>query len=323
MVGDIHSTDPLNCLTYQPRLLNMSGSECQVSMTAASVPTLRPSQASMRGRTLAPSSEPHPPSRPRVLRPGATPPATGGFYYLHNEFAVTASKPLAVGFFQLDSGSNNELDLPLGMFQDPLQPFDPLLNADGLAAIGYPFSSLDAFSFGFGFAGLADPRAEPHHESISMAALDMDTLDLASTLHPLPGLLAEFSALPASIEPTAPVHFALQHYKWTLLLSNTTKNPTWSTSMVFLRLGSKRPLVMHFLLASSLKSIVSNQEVDNPSEMPAIAKHHFQMGAKLLVQELSNQGEPDHVNVMTAFWFLYLCRSWQANLEMGEVTKLT
>jgi hypothetical protein len=148
-------------------------------------------------------------------------------------------------------------------------------------------------------------------------------LDLASTVHPLPGLLAQFNALPGSMNLSPPEHYALHYYQTTLSLSHTTKDPVWSTSMVFHHLGSKRPLVMHLLLSSTLKSLVSNQEVNDSSAMIVIAKHHFQAGANLLIEELSNKVNPDHVNVMTAFWFLYLYRSRQANLNIGEMMQLS
>jgi hypothetical protein len=264
---------------------------------------------------------------PRELLPGATPSSSRGVSYVGDDFPAPASNPLAVGIFQLDFGSTSEFDWPLGMFQDPLLPFDPYPNANDFMEVGNPFSCLDEFSFGIGPSSIVDSTAEPHSDSINNSintiTSGMNILDLASAVHPLPGLLAQFHALPASIESSGTVQFALHYYQTTLSLSNTTKDPIWSTSMVFLRLGSKRPLVMHLLLASSLKSLVTNQEVNNLPEMLAIAKHHFQMGAKLLVEELSNEVEPDHVNVMTAFWFLYLYRSRQANLNMGEMTQLS
>src|SRR5277367_5694723 len=127
----------------------------------------------------------------------------------------------------------------------------------------------------------------------------MGMLDLTNTVHPVPGLLPQYMALPGSMELSSPEQIALSYYQGTLSLSHTTKDPTWGTSMVFLRLGSKRPLVMHFLLAASLKSLASNQEVNHLSDMLVIAKHHYHTGAKLLIEELSNQVNPDHVNVMT------------------------
>jgi len=209
------------------------------------------------------------------------------------------------------------------MFQDPLPPFDQVPNADDLMAMGNQFSTLHDSSFGNEPSSFADSHAEPHRDSIDMVASGRNMLDLVGTVHPLPGLLAQFTAFPATMDLSPPEQFALCYYQNTLSLSHTTKNPIWSTSMVFLRLGSKRPLVMHLLLASSLKSIVSNQKVNNLSEMLLIAKHRFQTGARLLIEELSNQVNPDHVSVMTAFWFLYLYRSRQANLNMGEMTQLS
>jgi hypothetical protein len=93
--------------------------------------------------------------------------------------------------------------------------------------------------------------------------------------------------------------------------------------MVFLRLGSKRSVVMHLLLAASLKSLMTNQEVNHLSDMQVMAEHHFKIGENLLIGELSNQVGQDHVNVMTAFWFLYLYRSRQANFDMGEMAQLS
>jgi hypothetical protein len=211
------------------------------------------------------------------------------------------------------------------MLQDPLL-FEQNPTMDELMAQCDFFPSSDDFPSGIEPSTFANFQAElpqdlPRPTSVPTSRAMV--LDFTKTFHPLPGLLAQFTSLPGSIELSAPEHYALHYYQTTLSLSCTTKDPKWSTSMVFLRLGSKRPLVMRLLLAASLKSLVSNQKVDNPSEILAIAKNNFKIGTSLLIEELSNQVNPDHVNIMTAFWFLYLCRSRQTNLSIGEMTQLS
>src|SRR5436190_22562539 len=80
---------------------------------------------------------------------------------------------------------------------------------------------------------------------------------------------------------------------------------------------------MPLLLAASLESLVGNEVVDDILDLLAIAAHHHQSGAKLLTDELDNTTKPDHVSVMTGFWFLYLYKSRQPNLEAGEMKKLS
>jgi hypothetical protein len=148
---------------------------------------------------------------------------------------------------------------------------------------------------------------------------------LSSTIiaHPVPGLLAQFVAYPESMAVSRTEHEALYYYQTTLSSIQTTKDPNWATSKVFLRLGSSRPLVMHLLLAASLESLIRNQATDDILDVLAIAAHHHQSGTKLLTRELSNTTKPDHVNVMTGFWFLYLYTSRQPNLELSEIKKLS
>jgi hypothetical protein len=227
--------------------------------------------------------------RPRDILPNAPPFLTHGVGIGNEDAPAMHGDPPISGTFQMDFGSNTNSDWWPEMFQYPILLFDLNQTVDELTAPENYFLNFNDFSSSTSPSNIANSRGEPPQNPTSMPTLEMSLLDLASTIHPLPGLLAQFNAHPESKDLSPPEDYALHYYQYTLSLSHTTKDPTWSTSVVFLRLGSKRPLVMHLLLAATLKSLVSNQEVNNLSDMLAIAKHPFQTGVKLLIEELSNQ----------------------------------
>jgi Fungal specific transcription factor domain len=265
-------------------------------------------------------------SRPRAILPNSTLPLGHGVGFDNEDAPATPGDPPIFSSFQIDFGGNSNFDWWPGLLQDPMLLFDQNPSEDELMAQWGYFSNPHNFASSAEPPNFANPQAELPQDITSPTSVStsrMRMLDLTNAVHPIPGLLAQFTASPGSVELSPAEHYALYYYKTTLSLSHTTKDPTWSTSMVFLRLGSKRPLVMRLLLAASLNSLVSNQEVSDPPDMLVIAKHHFQTGEKLLTEQLGNQIAPDHVNVMTAFWFLYLYRSRQSDVNVGEMTQLS
>jgi len=263
-------------------------------------------------------------SRPRPILRNSIPPLGHGVGFDNEDAPITMDDPPIFGSFQIDFGSNS--DWWSGMLQDSTQLFDQNPTEDESMAQWDWFLNPDNFTSSIEPPNFANPQAElPQRitSPTSMPTSPTRMLDLTNTVRPIPGLLAQFTDPPECMELSSAEHYALYYYKTTLSLSLTTKDPTRSTSMVFLRLGSKHPLVMRLLLAASLKSLASNQEVNNLPDMLVISKHHFQTGEKLLIEQLGNQISPDHVNVLTAFWFLYLYRSRQSDVNICEMTQLS
>lgn len=103
---------------------------------------------------------------------------------------------------------------------------------------------------------------------------------------------------------------------------NTTKDPFWNTISILLRLGSHSLMVMHLLVAASLKSPVISPDDDRNPELSA--EEHFQIGSQLLADGLKDQeNPPTSVCVLAAFYFTYLYRCNSEDADTLEIQKLS
>ena len=145
-----------------------------------------------------------------------------------------------------------------------------------------------------------------------MAALSEIVLDpFLSTYH---------ISLPNSMEFNQDEHRALDHYQHTYSLYRTTKDPRWSTHMVLLRLGSENRMIMHLLLAVSTNDL-QNRNVH--SSWSQLAHSHFQTGARLLIENMQENTETNHVSLMASIFFIYLYMTKRQAVAPQQLRKLS
>ncbi|OBT70780.1 hypothetical protein VF21_10265 [Pseudogymnoascus sp. 05NY08] len=138
---------------------------------------------------------------------------------------------------------------------------------------------------------------------------------LATLASPLnifsPGLSTQNIVLSPSFAQTAAETQALHYYKTHFPTIMVTKNLRWSTHMVMLRHGSQTPMVMHLLIAASLMNLGASQHYD--ADICSAAREHSRAGVYLLIEAMNSSAEPDYLNVLTAFFFLYKYMAEQKN----------
>ncbi|OKL63737.1 hypothetical protein UA08_00225 [Talaromyces atroroseus] len=128
-------------------------------------------------------------------------------------------------------------------------------------------------------------------------------------------------SLPCSIVMTKNEHQALDHYSTTYSTSFTLKHPKWSTLSMIKNIAWAEPMIMHLLMAVSLKDLCWRRENEN---LRRSAELHYQHGTKLLADEMANQAvATKHVSILISFWFLYLYKTQSTNVDVGFLKKLS
>jgi hypothetical protein len=101
----------------------------------------------------------------------------------------------------------------------------------------------------------------------------------------------------------------------------TTKAPLWSTNAILLQVGAHNSMVMHLLLSS----MFSEMTHDHPKANLFLraAQQHYRAGVSMLVEVMSGTQEPDHIAVMAAFWFLYVCSRRRKEMTFQMMAQLS
>lgn len=148
---------------------------------------------------------------------------------------------------------------------------------------------------------------------------------LATLTSPLnifsPGLSTQNIVLSPSFAQTAAETQALHYYKTHFPTIMVTKNVRWSTHMVMLRHGSQTPMVMHLLIAASLMNLGASQHYD--ADICSAARGHSRAGVYLLIEAMNSSAEPDYLNVLTAFFFLYKYMAEQKNTNADAMIQFS
>jgi len=135
-----------------------------------------------------------------------------------------------------------------------------------------------------------------------------------------PSLSSYHLPLPNSLELDLDDHRALKHYQSTYSLYRTTKDPNWSTHMVLLRLGSHDDMIMHLLLAVSINDLQIRKGDLSWSQQ---AHDHFQLGARLLINNMQDNTELKHISLMASFFFIYLYMTKRQSIAPQQLRKLS
>lgn len=104
----------------------------------------------------------------------------------------------------------------------------------------------------------------------------------------------------------------LSYYRTTYTLSRTTRPFSWSHYELFLQIAHKQPMIMHLILAGSLRQLAVDTNADQ--EPYDLAKRHYNKGSYMLKQSLGEGFKSDHLTIIISFWLLYL-----AILDRGNI----
>ncbi|PQE03715.1 specific transcription factor domain protein [Rutstroemia sp. NJR-2017a BBW] len=114
---------------------------------------------------------------------------------------------------------------------------------------------------------------------------------------------------------------AIDHYRDTLSQTFTTKDSVWYTQQIYVRLGAHDPLILHFLLAISLRDLHYRDKENH--ELSTLAQTHFRAGIGRLLIAISEDQPSRHLSVMAAFWFLYMLGSSTIHAGIGTMMLLS
>ncbi|CAD6449330.1 4aa34d9b-737b-464e-86c0-5e32afcf8621 [Sclerotinia trifoliorum] len=109
---------------------------------------------------------------------------------------------------------------------------------------------------------------------------------------------------------TVDEELALAHYRTAFSLTQTTRDPKWSTPALLLLHGLKHSqMLLHLILAVSLYDTPSDPV--NVSRLRQTGHKHYEKGTEHLMLALQSEGFPDHLAVVGSFYCIqmYMSRS--------------
>ena len=131
-----------------------------------------------------------------------------------------------------------------------------------------------------------------------------DNIMISNTYRPSPGADKHLEAGQAAIS----------------LSCNSTKDPAWGTPSLLIGLSSTQPMMMHLLLAASLRSSAIDRNDDLRTGTDSSPEHHFSVGSHLLVDILDNRQDLEpSVNILAAFWLVYMYWANISNPSCSDV----
>jgi hypothetical protein len=127
--------------------------------------------------------------------------------------------------------------------------------------------------------------------------------------------------LPCSIIMNRHVHQALDHYSTTFSMTFTKKHPKWSTLGIIKVFASTEPMLMHLLLAVSLRDLCWRGDNE---DLRQNAETHYRQGTQLLVEQMASpEKSTNHVFILISFWFLYLYKTKSVDVDVDFLKKLS
>lgn len=115
---------------------------------------------------------------------------------------------------------------------------------------------------------------------------------------------------------------ALDYFRTCFSLSQTTRDPQWSTTTLLLEHSVKcSAMLLHLILAVSLYDVQSRGDLPLPTDQ--LAQRHYESGARSLAKALENEEHSDHVAVLGSIYCVYVYMSRQAFLNSSKINRLS
>ncbi|KAM0133529.1 hypothetical protein ACHAO1_006186 [Botrytis cinerea] len=115
---------------------------------------------------------------------------------------------------------------------------------------------------------------------------------------------------------------ALTHYRTAFSLSQTTRDPQWSTPTLLLIHALKHSeMLLHLILAVSLHDMPSNP--DNVSRLRQNGHRHYEKGTEQLMQALQFESPADHLAILASFYCIYMYMSRSNGTIISKLDRLS
>lgn len=115
---------------------------------------------------------------------------------------------------------------------------------------------------------------------------------------------------------------ALVYFRTSFSLSQTTRDPEFSTTTLLLQLNTKSsPMLLHLILAVSLYDLQTRGEAHDHAEN--MAQRHYEDGAAELAQALQSEQPADHIAVLSSLYCVYAYMSRQVSVSSHKLNRLS
>ncbi|TGO15829.1 hypothetical protein BTUL_0035g00330 [Botrytis tulipae] len=115
---------------------------------------------------------------------------------------------------------------------------------------------------------------------------------------------------------------ALTHYRTAYSLSQTTRDPHWSTPTLLLIHALKHSeMLLHLILAVSLHDMPSNP--DSVSRLRQTGHKHYEKGTEQLMQALQCENPADHLAILAAFYCIHMYMSRSNGTIISKLDRLS
>ncbi|KAM3069428.1 hypothetical protein ACMFMG_005534 [Clarireedia jacksonii] len=171
-------------------------------------------------------------------------------------------------------------------------------------------------------ASSSEPYKQPILQGLAAEGVSVLRKD-DSSLQPQHNVVADFTSqnVLSTMQLSSSERAAIDHYKNTLSQTFSPKGSSWSMQKIYVRLGAQDPLILHFLLAISLRDLQYKNKENH--ELYLLAQSHFQAGIGRLLIAIREDRSPNHLSVMIAFWYLYMLGSSTIHAGIGTTMLLS
>lgn len=115
---------------------------------------------------------------------------------------------------------------------------------------------------------------------------------------------------------------ALTHYRTTFSLSQTTRDPQWSTAALLLRHGLKHSeMLLHLILAVSLHDMPSDPAI--VGRLRQTGHKHYEKGTEQLMQALQCEDFADHLAILASFYCIHTYMSHSNGTIISKLDRLS
>lgn len=115
---------------------------------------------------------------------------------------------------------------------------------------------------------------------------------------------------------------ALDHFQTTFSLSQTTRDPEWSTPALLLRHAlRKSEMLLHFIIAISLADMALH--LPDPQQLQMAALAHYESGTQEIVKPLEDDTFSTHISRLGSFYCIYVYMSGQIFFSKAKLDRLS
>lgn len=114
---------------------------------------------------------------------------------------------------------------------------------------------------------------------------------------------------------------ALDYFRTSFSLSQTTRDPQWSTTTLLLEHRMSSPMLLHLILAVSLYDLQARGEIQDHGG--SIAQRHYEEGAQELAHALQSEQNIDHIAVLGSIYCVYAYMSRQICVSSSKINRLS